>query len=112
MTEHYENLDALQEKLAEILIKGSLYRIFVYTQANCHLVTEDRFSPSRFSILPKSLKMYCSHSDCDFETQWVTSNPLKHFAGNAIMHSDYVCNNCQDNQFRYYYILRENKSDN
>ena len=54
-----ENANALEEKLREILIAGSLYRIFAYTGEACHFASSGGTYSAvrRYGALPKQLEM-------------------------------------------------------
>ena len=68
MPEHFNTPQQLQEKLAEFLVKGALYRNFVYTGRNCHFQNSTPRSGSRYGKLPAQLKIFCDHKKCEQET--------------------------------------------
>ena len=53
MAEQIDSVEALQEKLGEMLVSGSLYRRFVYQGKDCHRAYAG--GGTRYGTLPSSL---------------------------------------------------------
>jgi len=57
MPERYDKLDQLQDKNGEILVKGALYRKFIYTGKGRHFTNQRAVNSPRFGlvVLPSKL---------------------------------------------------------
>ncbi len=107
MPEQFDSVEALEEKLREILVSGSLYRNFVYQGRDCH---ESRFhSGDRYGTLPARLKMYCENDHCKLETWWGTESHEFGFGG-FIKSTYYTCRNCGKSSAYYYFIWQERET--
>ena len=78
MPEQINSAEALQEKLGEALVAGSLDRRFVYQGRDCHGTYG---GGARYGTLPTTLKMFCADDRCKLETWWVTETRQFTFAG-------------------------------
>lgn len=110
--EKIEAAEILKEKLADILVKWPLYRIFSYSGYTCH---ETEFSGSgqmRSGFLPKQIRAFCDHEDCGYETLWQVENSQVYFSRSFIHERSYKCRNCGQQQLHYCFIWVERKEDN
>jgi hypothetical protein len=105
--EKFENPQALSERLADILVKGSLYRVLTYDGSPCHAVNIHAVGSGRYGLLPKELKMYCGHPNCEKEQQWRTGDTLHYFSSNGIQRVGYTCRNCGERNIHYFFIWQE-----
>jgi hypothetical protein len=108
MPEHFDNAEQLQERLAELLVKGALYRNFVYKGNECHFESRS----ARYGRLPTQLKMYCDNKKCEQETWWDVNDSRVYFHVAFIHDRDYTCRNCGKNCAYYHFIWQENKNGN
>lgn len=108
MTEQIDSIEALQQKLSEVLVNGSLYRRFVYQGKDCHGMYTNG---TRYGTLPASLKMFCDNEHCKLETWWATANQTFSFEG-FIKNNYYTCRNCGKNRAYYYFIWQERGAHN
>ena len=95
---------ALEEKLQEILVSGSLYQSFVYEGTTCH---HNYGTGGRYGQLPKRIKMFCSHEKCESPTWWETGSETVHFGGDFIEQRVYTCRNCGVKKQYYHLIWQE-----
>jgi hypothetical protein len=109
MAEQIDSVEALQEKLGEMLVSGSLYRRFVYQGKDCHRAYAG--GGTRYGTLPSRLKMFCDNEHCKLETWWDTENPIFSFEG-FIKNTYYKCRNCGRNSAYYYFIWQERETYN
>jgi len=108
----FENPSALAKRLADVLIKGSLYRVFVYDGSACHVTNSVAVGNPRYGILPERLKMYCDHPKCEQETQWETQDTNHYFSSSGFIRSrDYTCRNCGSRTIYYFFIWQERKEN-
>jgi hypothetical protein len=107
-----EDAKVLEEKLREILIAGSLYRIFAYKGKACHSVNRSAQGDPRYGLLPKELKMFCDNERCKADTLWETGRPTVYFAAEFIEQRNYTCRNCGKNTQYYQLIWQEQKDAN
>jgi len=108
MTEQIDSVGALEEKLSEILVNGSLYRRFVYQGKDCHGTYS---GGARYGTLPGRLKMFCDNERCKSETWWDTKTQTFLFAG-FIKNTDYTCRNCGKSTVFYYFVWQERETHN
>lgn len=108
-----DSAEALEEKLREILVEGSLYRNFVYTGTGGHFTPARTMGhSSRFGILPQELRMYCDHPKCKGPTQWKVDDQVVYFKSGGINQRCYTCRNCGESEQYYQFVWQENKDDN
>ena len=105
--ERIENPAALAKRLEDILVKGPLYRTFVYDGSACHVTNNHAAGSPRYGILPERLTIYCNHSNCEQETQWETKNTDIYFGSRFITERAYTCRNCGDKVIYYFFIWQE-----
>ena len=105
-------LDALQTKLQEILVRGSLHRNFFYEGRDCHFTDDRAVNSPRFSLLPQALKMFCNHHDCKQVTLWDVNEAKVYFFSGFIQHRRYDCRNCGQKHAYYSFIWQEQKERN
>jgi len=79
MPEQIESAKLLSEKLAEILVKWPLYRVYTYAGTACHGTETGAYKQERYGLLPKQIRMFCSHSECGYETLWEISDNKLYF---------------------------------
>lgn len=109
-----EDPGILAEKLREILISGSLYRNFAYTGSNCHF-TNNRGAVNmpRYGELPRQLRMFCNHDDCNAPELWDVDRDEVYFGrSDQIQQRVYTCRNCGENKQYYQIIWLENRNEN
>jgi hypothetical protein len=106
---HIEEPLALDEKLREILVTGSLYRNFVYTGRECHAHAMQR---PRYGRLPEQLRMYCDHEKCKAETWWDVDDRQDHYFSWEIHEHHYTCRNCGESTQYYHLIWKEHEHSN
>ena len=99
----FSSLAQLQDKLAEILQSGPLYRRLNYTEEACHYVDNTRSAPL-FGLLPRELHMFCSSKQCKKEQRWTCESP-KVYLQDEIKDREYACNNCQGKSIYKYYLI-------
>jgi hypothetical protein len=104
--ERFENLQALSERLADILVRGALYRVLSYDGSKCHAVNHIAVNSPRFGLLPARITMYCDHPTCRKEQQWETGEAT-HYFSNKIRSRTYTCRNCGENYIDYLFIWDE-----
>jgi hypothetical protein len=81
----FEDSTSLSEKLAEILLTGSLYRPFVYRGKACHTqYTTSHGGHQRIGYLPKQIFRYCDHEECKTQTKWETEKEKVYFTSEFI----------------------------
>jgi hypothetical protein len=105
--EKFENPQALAERLADILVKGALYRVLSYDGSNCHAVNRVAVGSPRFGLLPEEIKMYCGHPRCRKEQQWKTGDVTHYFSRQEVQSRTYACRNCGENDIEYLFIWHE-----
>jgi hypothetical protein len=110
-------LDAktLAEELTEILIRGSLYRNFIYAGEHCHHwyhTSGDYPRKLRCALLPKQLEIFCSHEKCKKETRWDIDKEQVFLGSNFIEERYYTCRNCGEKHQYYEFIWQEKKDHN
>jgi len=100
----------LADKIADILVKGSLYRKFIYSGLNCHLTRIGQYREEfRYAVLPGSLRMFCDFEDCRHETKWNLDEQGHDFFFNSSPQArTYVCCNCSSNRMAYWINWQEN----
>jgi hypothetical protein len=98
----------LQARLAEILVRGPLYRTWTYSGKACH---EDGAYAARLGLLPKRLQMFCN-GKCKKETEWETENNRVNFGLSFFNEKGYVCRNCGKETIRYVFIWQEDEIGN
>lgn len=103
MTEQFDSVEALQEKLGEILVNGSLYRRFAYQGKDCHGSYSNGL---HYGTLPARLKMFCDNEHCKQETWWDAKNTTFAFEG-FIKNTSYTCRNCGKSSVFYYFLWQE-----
>jgi hypothetical protein len=104
-----ENAQALEDRLGKILVKGSLYRTFVYTGKSAHFSSGER---KRFGLLPHQLKMFCGDEQCKGETWWECDYKSVYFGSDFICKRYYACRNCGSRKQYYQFIWQENEKAN
>lgn len=104
--EKFNSIKSLAERIGEILVKGSLYRVFTYEIGDCHTLDGYAATPSSYGLLPRLTK-YCDHRDCQQETQWETEYPRVYFQRGVIEERAFACRNCGSLQSHYYFIWHE-----
>ena len=107
-----DSAEALEKRLQEILVEGSLYRNFVYTGTVFHFANIGAMGGSRYALLPQELRMYCEHQKCKGLTWWEVSDQAVYFESRFIQQRYYTCKNCGDAQQHYMFIWQENKDNN
>ena len=108
-----DSAEALEKKLQEILVEGSLYRNFVYTGTVFHFSKQNHpGTHRRYGKLPLELKMYCDHEKCKGLTWWKVSDPDVYFDLGFITQRYYICKNCGVSRQHYLFIWQENKDNN
>jgi hypothetical protein len=112
MPEQIESSRVLGEKLADILVKWPLYRVFNYTGAACHGTETRAYKAERYGSLPKQIRMFCGHRKCGYETLWELSSNKVFFEDAFTNQKKYVCRNCGDNAATYCFIWQEQKAGN
>jgi hypothetical protein len=103
---HIEDPQLLDERLQEILIKGSLYRSFAYTGKGCHFTAEKAMNRPRYGEMPAELRMYCGHRKCGMETLWKVDRQ-DYFFSSGIQERYYTCRNCGERRQHYHLIWVE-----
>ena len=99
----------LQERLAELLVRGSLYKRFRYDGNEAHSFNPRAQNIPRYGSLPKMVKTYCEGETCRQETIWETDNAQVYF-GHVFYHARYKCRNCGSNQMDYWFIWTEDQN--
>src|SRR5689334_12920537 len=107
MPEKFDSATVLARKLADILVKGALYRVFTYEGKDCHRVNLSAQNMPRYGALPPQIKMFCAHVRCKQETWWEVNDGAVYFAAGFIQHRRYVCRNCGKNTVYYSLIWQE-----
>lgn len=102
-----KTLNELQKRLAEILVKAPLYRVWVYSGKECH--NTDFRSGARHGFLPKQLRIFCKK--CKLETVWETQYNRVDF-DSFFSERAYVCRNCANETIRYVVIWQEKETNN
>jgi hypothetical protein len=103
--EQIENRDDLDSRLSEILIKGTLYRPFVYTGNGLDFTATNSFAGTeRFGILPTSLRMFCGNGQCKAIQLWQLCESDSHFffQWEMPMKIRYLCRNCGKQIINYW----------
>jgi hypothetical protein len=108
MLEQMESAGALEEKLAEILVKWPLYRL--YAGKECHVSEGSGYGSNRYAVLPLRIRMFCNHAKCGYETLWELSYTKVYFGKDFINQRAYVCRNC-GNTAHYCFIWQEREKD-
>ena len=105
-------LSQLQANLSIVLTSWPLYRTYVYYGRAGHPEhpTAAR-SGTRFSLLPRELRLYCENEKCKQETWWQTEEG-QFFFNRFIDDAKYVCRNCGKSAVHYYFIWQEQDSSN
>ena len=105
---HIEDHQALDERLREILVTGSLYRNFSYTGRECHFAANAHtMQRPRYGKLPNQLRMYCDHEKCKAETWWDIGGDGNHYFSWWLHPYIYTCRNCGVCSQNYYVIWKE-----
>lgn len=112
MLDKYDSTTDLQEPLSEVLTKWPLYRVFAYTGKNCHKEITTGYGSKRIGLLPKQIRLFCSHKECGYETLWEISDPQVRFESECIYRHDYKCRNCGQTTVNYCFIWQERNSNN
>jgi hypothetical protein len=99
----------LQARLAEILVKWPLYRVWVYSGYEGHITG---LHGVRIGLMPKQLQMFCNNPKCKYETVWQTEYESVDFGDRFFNEKPYVCRNCGEQEIRYVVIWQEGKSSN
>ncbi len=112
----FNDIKELHEKLREILVKGALYRSFIYRQQNCHQ-NGSSYRGQRLSSLPGQLQIFCDRDECKKETWWELEYTRVEFGSNFIEHKTYRCKNCakadgKSNNIHYLFIWKESEDGN
>ena len=100
----------LSEKLAEILLAGSLYRAFVYRGKACHASQSTSYGRKRYGQLPKQMFRYCDHKECKTQTKWETGSEAVYFGNEFIEKRSYTCRNC-GKETQYYLLIWQEHED-
>ena len=109
--EKFENPTVLAKRLADILVRGSLYRVFAYIGYACHETETQSVNQARYGVLPERLTMYCSHSKCEQDTQWETVNTRVYFGSPGLTrYAIYTCRNCGETEAHYFFIWHAQKN--
>jgi hypothetical protein len=107
-----DDREALAEMLQKILVKGSLYRNFVYVGKACHLTNTGASGSPRFGLLPPELRMYCNNQKCKGLTWWKVSDQAVFFGSGLITQRYYTCKNCGESKQHYTFIWQEAEDHN
>jgi hypothetical protein len=108
--EKFENPTALGKRLEDILVRGSLYRVFAYIGSDCHMTNTGAMGNPRYGVLPERLTMYCSNSKCEQDTQWETRKTEMYFSSPGLVRfAMYTCRNCGESEAHYFFIWQEEK---
>src|SRR6266566_6723909 len=107
-----ENPEDLKDKLAEILLTGSLYRAFVYRVKACHGQSHASYGQPRYGELPKQISRYCDNKECKTQTKWETGGGTIYFGSEFIERRSYTCRNCGKETQYYLLIWQEHKDTN
>ena len=100
-------------QLREILVRGSLYRNFVYTGKSAHFTSNGSgYGPRRCAMLPRQLKMFCGNEKCNGETWWECESNQIRFGSDFICERSYACRNCGQEKQYYQFIWQENDKAN
>jgi hypothetical protein len=94
----------LEDKLAVILVSGTLYNSFAYTGSSLHITQTGGFQTARFATLPEQLRMFCSR--CSAEQLWQIARmegPIYFGHEGPPQQIAYYCRNCGQQQ-QYYWI--------
>lgn len=109
--EQIETRDELHSRLSDILIKGTLYRPFVYTGDGLGFTATDSFTGTeRYGLLPSSLRMFCGNSQCKAVQMWqlYETDPSFFFGWEMPTKVRYVCRNCGKQLINYWIDWTEN----
>jgi hypothetical protein len=112
MSEQIESLGELAEKLAEILVKWPLYRLYSYSGKQCHVSETSGYKTNRYAVLPLRITLFCNNPKCGYETLWELSENKVYFETNFINRRAYKCRNCGSNTVNYCFIWQEREPDN
>jgi hypothetical protein len=109
--EKFENPTALAKRLEDILVKGSLYRVFAYVGYDCHVTNTMAMGSPCYGVLPGRLTQYCSNSKCEQDTQWENGSTEVYFSSPGLVrYAMYTCRNCGENEAHYSFIWQEQKT--
>jgi hypothetical protein len=114
MPDQIDTSEQLEKKLAKILTKWPLYRMFVYTGQGCHGTVQDGGyrHGRRYGLLPKQIRLFCDDKKCGYESVWEIATQIVDFGSEFINRQQYKCRNCGNSTINYCYIWQERKSDN
>jgi hypothetical protein len=112
MPDQIQSAQALSERLAEVLVKWPLYRLYNYAGKECHVSTPSASGLNRHAMLPKRIRMFCNHEKCGYETLWELESTAVYFGREFINKKDYECRNCGVNTTWYCFIWKEQEKDN
>jgi hypothetical protein len=112
MPEQIESVQALRDKIGEVLVKWPLYRLYTYTGKDLHALEATGSGVNRYAILPSRIKMLCSHMKCGYETLWELPNTKVYFKNDFVNQREYECRNCGANTAYYCFIWQEREKDN
>jgi hypothetical protein len=113
MPEQIESAKLLSEKLAEILVKWPLYRMYVYAGKQCHAAEHVQYKGvQRSGALPKRIRMLCNNSRCGYETLWELAQNKVIFEDAFIEQRAYKCRNCGRSMAHYCIVWQEREADN
>jgi hypothetical protein len=113
MPEQMESSGALAEKIAEILVRWPLYRLYVYLEKQCHVSEAAGYGGlNRYALLPERIRMFCNHAKCGYDTLWELSSAKVYFGNDLINTREYECRNCGANTVHYCFVWQEDKGGN
>jgi len=102
----------LQDKLAQILSKGTLYRPFIYTGEKLDITHVPSFESGQltYGMLPKTIRMFCEHARCNSEQWWEIYDPQIYFQERP-QYVRYICKSCDENATNFWIIWREQSGE-
>jgi hypothetical protein len=103
--EQIETRNDLDSRLSDILIRGTLYRPFVYTGDGLGFKATDSLTGTeRYGLLPSALRMYCENKQCKAVQLWQLFETDSRFFFGWDMPTKvrYVCRNCGKQIINYW----------
>jgi hypothetical protein len=113
MPDQIDSKQVLGDKVAEILVKWPLYRLYAYAGKTCHDGESRPYGPVRYAVLPLEIKTFCNHKHCGYETLWKLKEDREVYFGKPFVNiREYVCKNCGGNVVHYCFIWQEREPEN
>ncbi len=100
----------LRAILADLLVKGPLYKKYAYNYSSAHMVEPARsLGVTTSAWLPKNIKTYCDGPNCEQETMWEVAEDRVYFTLDPFHRAEYVCRNCGKKSINYWFLWTESE---